>query len=122
MAEAKKTAKFVLNDPSAGPFSIRVAPDSGEMDDEGNVKKDGKVTITADEPFEASEMTRKVKINQRQPDGSYQETEIDRTIDVAARLRQYVPGRLSEVKDGQKPRASRTDDSDRVDRTARRGR
>jgi hypothetical protein len=94
----KKTAKFVLNDPSAGPFSIRVAPDSGEVDENGRPLKDGKVTITADEPFEAKDITRKVKVNQRQPDGTYQEVEIDRTIDVAARLRQH-PARVSEMKD-----------------------
>ena len=125
MADEKKTAKFVLNDPAAGPFSVRVAPDSGEVDDEGRPVKDGKVTIKADEPFEASEMKRTVRVNVRQPDGSYKEEDIERTIDVAARLRQYVGTRLSEVTDPNSRRAKAAAakaEADEAARTSRKGR
>lgn len=108
-----KSAKFLSND---GEFSFRVAPDSGELDENGKPKKDGKLTFTPHEPTTVSEITRKVRVNVRQPDGSYKEEEVERTIDAVARARQYVPTRLSEVK-GDKPAAAAADD-----KSAKRGR
>ena len=99
---AEKKARFISNE---GTFSVRVAPDSGELDKDGKPIKDGKITFTANEPTEVGEIKRMVTVNQRQPDGSYIETQIERTIDVADRIRKgYVPHRVSEIRDGETPK------------------
>ena len=97
----KKTAKFISNE---GNFAVRVAPDSGEADKDGKPLKDGKLFFNPHEPTEVGEIKRTVTVNVRQPDGSYKEEQIERTIDAADRIRKaYVPQRLTEWVGGVKP-------------------